>query len=200
MKTKILTGLAALSLLLAGAAQADVIDFSALPDGLAANPLVQPGASLTTLGGGFNVIGIGGLCPAIVATSIGDCSKDLQVDFTTASTPLSLTFVGNNDTTVGDDIGDIALFSGATLLGTVNLIVTDTDAFTKDLVSISGFSSVTRMLVTTTDFGGLIYDDFTFKPGAVGGGVPEPATWALMLVGFGMAGAAMRRRRASLVG
>jgi hypothetical protein len=28
------------------------------------------------------------------------------------------------------------------------------------------------------------------------GGVPEPATWALMIVGFGAAGAALRRRRA----
>lgn len=31
------------------------------------------------------------------------------------------------------------------------------------------------------------------------GGVPEPATWALLVVGFGTAGAAMRaRRRAAL--
>jgi PEP-CTERM motif len=30
---------------------------------------------------------------------------------------------------------------------------------------------------------------------AVGGGVPEPATWAMMIVGFGFAGAAVRRRR-----
>jgi hypothetical protein len=28
--------------------------------------------------------------------------------------------------------------------------------------------------------------------------VPEPATWAMMITGFGLAGAAMRRRRASL--
>jgi hypothetical protein len=30
---------------------------------------------------------------------------------------------------------------------------------------------------------------------AAGGGVPEPATWAMMILGFGMIGAALRRRR-----
>lgn len=30
------------------------------------------------------------------------------------------------------------------------------------------------------------------------GGVPEPAAWALMILGFGMAGGAVRRRRAAL--
>jgi hypothetical protein len=32
----------------------------------------------------------------------------------------------------------------------------------------------------------------------VGGGVPEPATWGLMILGFAGAGAAIRRRRAAL--
>jgi hypothetical protein len=32
-------------------------------------------------------------------------------------------------------------------------------------------------------------------PGPTSGGVPEPAAWALMIAGFGMAGAALRRRR-----
>jgi hypothetical protein len=32
--------------------------------------------------------------------------------------------------------------------------------------------------------------------GVGAGGVPEPASWALMIGGFGLAGAALRRRKA----
>jgi hypothetical protein len=38
----------------------------------------------------------------------------------------------------------------------------------------------------------------TATQGPTEGGVPEPATWGLMLSGFGLAGAALRRRRAAL--
>ena len=31
---------------------------------------------------------------------------------------------------------------------------------------------------------------------AQAGGVPEPATWAMMIIGFGLAGSMVRRRRA----
>ena len=36
--------------------------------------------------------------------------------------------------------------------------------------------------------------DFVFTNVAVSSGVPEPATWALMLLGFGLVGGTMRRR------
>jgi len=48
------------------------------------------------------------------------------------------------------------------------------------------------------DFGGssqLLVDNFALTA-VGGGGVPEPASWALMILGFGGAGAALRRRRA----
>jgi len=35
---------------------------------------------------------------------------------------------------------------------------------------------------------------FQVTPVSVGGGVPEPASWALMILGFGAAGASLRRR------
>jgi hypothetical protein len=39
------------------------------------------------------------------------------------------------------------------------------------------------------DSEGIILDNFEFS-----GGVPEPATWVMMIAGFGLAGAALRRR------
>lgn len=39
--------------------------------------------------------------------------------------------------------------------------------------------------------GGFVFDNLSLNEG---GAVPEPATWALMIAGFGMAGAAVRRR------
>jgi len=49
-------------------------------------------------------------------------------------------------------------------------------------------------------FGGVadfvVFDDITFGAVNPGGGVPEPATWAMMIGGFGLAGMALRRRGA----
>ena len=66
------------------------------------------------------------------------------------------------------------------------------------------FGLVTRpdaLVNITTDrfrlraYGGDNYFAISEFQGFVGTGVPEPAAWALMLGGFGMVGAAMRRRR-----
>jgi len=192
MREFALAAVAALGVVAAsGAAQATVIDFDALPGGVAGDPLVLPGATFTALGG-FNVIASGGLCTSLVTTDAANCSPTLQVDFDQASSGLSFKFFANNEKTVGADIGDVQLFGGAVLLGTVNLTVIDDTSATRDLVDLAGFSGVTRLLISSTDFGGVLYDDFTFTADSA---VPEPATWALMIAGFGLAGASVRRRR-----
>jgi len=50
------------------------------------------------------------------------------------------------------------------------------------------------------DFGGTanytVFDNITFGSATPGGGaVPEPATWAMMLIGFGAVGSALRRKK-----
>ena len=60
------------------------------------------------------------------------------------------------------------------------------------------FTGVGRSAVFRGDGNNLGLDDIVFDlvslPG--GGGVPEPTTWAMMIAGFGLAGAAARRRKA----
>lgn len=47
----------------------------------------------------------------------------------------------------------------------------------------------------TTYLGSFSIDNLTIGSGATVSAVPEPATWAMMMVGFGMVAAAARRRR-----
>jgi hypothetical protein len=63
-------------------------------------------------------------------------------------------------------------------------------------------ATVTLDFMNTATFGikgaqGVSYtsDSGVFLGGAIGSAVPEPATWAIMILGFGTAGAALRRRR-----
>ena len=57
------------------------------------------------------------------------------------------------------------------------------DAYVAQAPSLSGLARV-------------IYADDNATQGFIVSGVPEPTTWAMLIVGFGMAGVASRRRRA----
>ena len=192
-RTVLLGTVVGFALLIAPASSlAAVIDFNAQAVGNNPNPLVLPGATFTTLQG-FNYItqfGPNSLCTSISASSPADCSRDLEVLFDTPSSGISFTFAANNQSVIGSDIGDVQLFSGVTLLGSADVIVTDISGVTFDLVSLPGFSGVTRLLISSTDLGGVVYDDFTFNASAV----PEPASWTMMLAGLGVVGAVNLRK------
>jgi hypothetical protein len=57
------------------------------------------------------------------------------------------------------------------------------------------FTDASRHVVLTGDSG----FDYRYSAFPATGGVPEPASWALMILGFGAAGSALRRRRALAV-
>ncbi|MBS0480200.1 MAG: PEP-CTERM sorting domain-containing protein [Proteobacteria bacterium] len=50
----------------------------------------------------------------------------------------------------------------------------------------------------TTPGTGFYIDDVSYSAGNATAAVPEPATWAMMIMGFGLMGYSMRRRRAVL--
>ena len=122
-----------------------------------------------------------------------------------SGTPLTINFNGSFASTLTSFSLDIAshTFStltifdkvGATLLSTV--ITNTAGAFTNPGVyafyqttssnGIGGFS------LSGSAQGNISIDNLTVTTGS--GGVPEPATWAMMISGFGMAGAMIRRRK-----
>lgn len=171
-------------------AHAALIDFSGLPGGNQPNPLALAGATFTTIGG-FNVVASASnsLCPSISSTSPANCSRVLEVGFDTGAQDIRFEFWGNNNQVPGSDIGDVEIYSGATLLDTLDVLVGDDDGSSFDLVSLAGYSGVTRIVISSTDAGGVLYDNFRFDAAAA---VPEPATWALVLAAAGLGA---RRRR-----
>jgi hypothetical protein len=68
------------------------------------------------------------------------------------------------------------------------------------LVSDSALTDISRLVFSETDGNNAFpdsnigYDTLRFNGPACACGIPEPTTWAMMILGFGFAGAALRRR------
>jgi hypothetical protein len=87
----------------------------------------------------------------------------------------------------------LASFSGNDIFNPAN--GNQTDPNTNPLVSFGldgGSESQFAWLAMTSDQNAFEIDDITIN------GVPEPATWAMMLLGFGAIGFAMRRRKSAV--
>lgn len=110
---------------------------------------------------------------------------------------------------VGQFTGSVGVYDGlngtGNLLGTVSLVPNGTNCPAYSSVGFCpfeaagiNFSGVGRSIA----FGGvanqIVFDDVTFGS-AIPGGVPEPSVWAMLVLGFGTLGAAMRRRRSARV-
>ena len=61
------------------------------------------------------------------------------------------------------------------------------------LIDSAGFTQITFSAPRASE--GILFDRLRFG-GTPGGVVPEPAAWAMMIIGFGAAGSMIRRRKA----
>jgi opacity protein-like surface antigen len=66
--------------------------------------------------------------------------------------------------------------------------------FTFVSTSLFAFIGLNGTLALAPEIGGLAQISYDYTPAAAGA-VPEPASWAMMMLGFGAIGGAMRRRR-----
>jgi len=125
-------------------------------------------------------------------------------DLSFLTTSILLAF-GNDDPsfTVAGDLARLQVFLAGTLVGTSQVVLNRDDILNQTI----GFSGGTfdRFTFAFTNAAGApftgggnagtglieIVDNITFNRAAV----PEPGTWAMMLLGFGAIGSAMRRRK-----
>ena len=161
--------------------------------------------------GGLN--GIAGAFPVAVPTSVV-LGSDAVGSETFLSLPRgSYITVGFTDETVVDGVGNDIFIQEIGASGeTAQIFVTndfisflflgianDSGTTSFDLASIGWVGAVTGLRIVGLDnFGGSPGFDIVnvqVLPGSIGSPVPEPASWAMMLVGFGAVGFALRRRR-----
>lgn len=96
----------------------------------------------------------------------------------------------------GDAAWTVDLFAGASLLSSYQL----TPTFGSNAKEYFGFTGagITSVNISLDRSDWVFIDNLTYS--SVAGAVPEPATWAMMVMGFGLVGAAARRRAAGKAG
>lgn len=180
MRTFAGLALAAAAFTLAPAAQATVATTG--PDtgsdgsftiGFSGSNVTQPSFSETF---SFST-SVAGFLSAVISTTGGGPNSVNDVDFTRV-------FISGTGITGSQ--GDLLPLAGSN-------DVNEFRALNDLAVGVGSYSLTTQG--TSSGLNGSYGGSISFRPGAV----PEPATWAMMLVGFGAMGVSMRRRRPAML-
>lgn len=200
------SSLAAIAAFTATAASAQTVDFETTPSGVFAEGTTIGGITFTSaLGSGMQVGNFGSQGNGQTLAVFDDINGNfLRGAIAGGATSLSFSF-GNDDPffTNAGDLAWLQVFNGATLVNTVTVLLNRDDIMNQS-IGYSGvffdnfaFAYADALGNPFTGGGGTnvglteLVDDFRFSSGAV----PEPGTWALLALGFGVIGGAMRSRR-----
>lgn len=137
-----------------------------------------------------------------------DTSGNVLSNFSTGHSYSGIEVVGNSIyTTHGFDDGSISHYDlSGNLLGTITTGFTQFGGLAYDPTDktfwAGQFNQVVHLSLTGATLGTLAVGNEFHDGLAIGdlatAGIPEPTTWALMIGGFGMMGAALRRRRTAV--
>jgi PEP-CTERM motif len=152
--------------------------------------------------GAFTMVGTGengpDLNPDPSITAFAMDSTTVTFGGTTVSAANPVAFFTNKAVNVGGFVQVLPGFVIQNILGFINPVFATYDPSTEiGPITVSNVGFQSPFLTTTGSLtwqGG--FSNVTFTAAAVGtpGAVPEPASWALMIAGFGIAGAALRRK------
>ncbi|MES2755206.1 MAG: PEPxxWA-CTERM sorting domain-containing protein [Pseudomonadota bacterium] len=189
-------------LLSAGSANAQtVVNFETETAGAKPNGYSTGGIIFNdTMGANLSVGNFGGQGIGTRSLAIGsDDASGLEMLFGGTSSNLSLIF-GNDDPccSAAGDLALLRIFTGTTQVGQTSVLL-NRDDLANQTIGISGvnFNRAT-FVYTNAAFNPIglleIVDNITYTPA-----VPEPATWGLMILGFGAVGGVLRRKRETSV-
>jgi hypothetical protein len=218
MKSRIFAAVGTLALSIAaapGAGQAATFSDSLLETGLNPNLSVgqTPGYDYATPGDGLVLSHGDGLPNGVVgANSVFTFSGAFTLSVDVAGLTTGLSDLGEAGLVVsaGSSFSDVFGFNNTRNFGNngLGMLLSDVPIGPDlDLLTISGNSGSTPFVLgmfLLQEFNGTVANQVTFTnlnlvadtiTGVAQTGVPEPAAWALMIAGFGLAGAALRRRR-----
>lgn len=208
MKLKIALAAGALSLSTSAHAATVNIDLSGASTG---TQISAPGGSFAQIFAGQTVVGAsisgsptgpltlaaaGTINVAFFAPGVSPAANSLLSQPGNAA-PLSILFDSLADSltfTMGSaNAGSIlnvnSFAENGSLLGSTQIVMLDG----YNIYNLSGLGNFKGLtFFDNNDPAGVRFMNLSYN--SVAGGVPEPAAWAMMLAGFGMAGAAMRRR------
>lgn len=175
---------------------------------LASTTVTVPGQSPALLVGTFRHVNFPVFAPSISSIKLG-FSADVDIDGTGVGNKTFVWLFGHDETTnnlVPCPYGG-ANGQGVNINGCADRVNTNFNG-TSDFFNIAGVNytlDIRGFLVNnapTTQFlttEGVVNDaQIIAQVRTLAGAVPEPASWAMMITGFGLVGAAVRRRRAQV--
>ena len=205
MNKHALTTLAAM--MMCGSAHAATITFEPFSGQTYFNQAVRSEAGFnftySPSGGGYGFVGPNNFCDPLCADSGSNAFRsfgDGRVTITSSNNSVfslesfgAATAITTRDTPLALRVSGVG--SNGAVNSTFNVAGGAADAFTTFSPSVfANLTSLTFTYSATSSDHEFSLDNIVLSPG-VAAAVPEPASWAMMIGGFGMIGGAMRRQR-----
>ncbi len=185
---------------IAASAHANLVDFDNLADGtVVTNQYAAQDITFSSAGGEQMLITTQpqyqSTPPNFICTGTSgiDCMGTVIFSFATPVNNLKFDAVGNQNA-IGTSFAEADIYqNGILTVSDLSLLVSQGNLL-PDAQDLSAYSNITEVVIhDNTDPAGTGYDTISFSPAS--SATPEPATWAMILTGFGGLGMMLRLKR-----